>query len=65
MTAIASVEAGVRDIGYERAFGGPDVSTVLVNGTIEVRDRKPGESVIAAIESAGITLRRGDEPDSI
>lgn len=61
--AIAAAGASVRDIRHERAFGGPDVSTVLVDCTIEVRDRAHGESVLAGVQAAGLDLRRIDESD--
>ena len=56
--AIADAGASVRDIRHERAFGGPDVSTVLVDCTLEVRDAAHGRAVLGAIGDAGISIRR-------
>ena len=56
--AIAEAGASVRDIRHERAFGGPDVSTVHVDCTLEVRDRAHGEAVLASLDAAKIPLRR-------
>ena len=58
VTAIAEAGASVRDIRHERAFGGPDVSTVHVDCTLEVRDRAHGEAVLASLDAAKIPLRR-------
>ena len=65
VTAIAAAGASVRDIRHERAFGGPDVSTVLVDCTLEVRDREHGTQVRDSIESAGIALRLQETADPV
>jgi threonine dehydratase len=57
VTVIADAGASVRDIRHERAFGGPDVSTVLVDCTLEVRDATHGAAVQEAVRGAGIALR--------
>ncbi len=57
VSVIAEAGASVRDIRHERAFGGPDVSTVLVDCTLEVRDATHGVAVQEAVRGAGIALR--------
>lgn len=53
---IAAAGASVRQITHERAFGGPDVSTVLVLCTVEVRDREHGEELQRALVAKGIRV---------
>lgn len=53
---IAAAGASVRQITHERAFGGPDVSTVLVLCTVEVRDREHGEELQRALAAKGIRV---------
>lgn len=53
---IAACGASVRQITHERAFGGPDVSTVLVLCTVEVRDCEHGEELQRALTAKGIRV---------
>lgn len=52
--------ASVRQITHERAFGGPDISTVLVLCTVEVRDRGHADELQQLLAAKGIrVLDRG------
>lgn len=53
---VAATGASVRQITHERAFGGPDVSTVLVLCTVEVRDRDHGDELQKALDAVGIRV---------
>lgn len=53
---IASVGASVKQITHERAFGGPDISTVQVLCTVEVRDRGHAEELQQALTERGIRV---------
>ncbi|HMN95273.1 MAG TPA: threonine ammonia-lyase [Phycisphaerales bacterium] len=55
-STIAATGASVRQITHERAFGGPDVSTVLVLCTVEVRDRTHGDELQQALDARGIRV---------
>jgi len=48
--------ASVRQITHERAFGGPDISTVLVLCTVEVRDRGHADELQQLLAERGIRV---------
>lgn len=53
---IASAGASVKQIQHERAFGGPDISTVQVDCTVEVRDLEHIRSLHRALETSGFRI---------
>ncbi len=53
---VASTGASIRDIVHDRAFAGPDVSTVRVQCTAETRDRQHLEELQHALEQHGIQV---------
>lgn len=55
-TAIAASGASVKQVSHERAFGGPDVSTVQVLCTVEVRDRAHTEELHECLRQRGIRV---------
>lgn len=62
---IARSGASVQQVTHERAFGGPDVSTVLVQCTVEVRDRQHAEDLFQALGERGIRVVSKAEPDQV
>ncbi len=54
--AIAAAGASVKQVSHERAFGGPDVSTVQVLCTVEVRDRAHTEELYESLRERGIRV---------
>ncbi len=55
-TAVAAAGASIKQIQHERAFGGPDISTVLVDCTVEVRDVSHARSLYASLETDGFRV---------
>jgi len=53
---IGSTGASVRQVTHERAFGGPDISTVLVLCTVEVRDRQHADLLLQTLQEKGIRV---------
>jgi threonine dehydratase len=53
---LAETGASVKQIQHERAFGGPDISTVQLNCTIEVRDIEHTKHVHRTLEAAGFRI---------
>ncbi len=54
--------ASVQQVMHERTFGGPDISTVLVQCVVEVRDRAHAEDLYRALEERGIRVLSRSEP---
>ena len=54
--AIATAGASVKQVSHERAFGGPDVSTVHVLCTVEVRDREHIQELHECLQQRGIRV---------
>lgn len=55
-TVLAQTGASIKQIQHERAFGGPDISTVQVDCTVEVRDLEHAKAVHRTLESSGFHL---------
>ncbi len=53
---LAETAASVKQIQHERAFGGPDISTVQLDCTVEVRDIEHTRQVYRTIEAAGFRI---------
>jgi threonine dehydratase len=51
---IAECGGSVKEIVHDRAFSGPDISTVNIQCTVEARDREHIEKIYAALRAAGI-----------
>jgi len=49
-------QAGEREITHERAFGGPDISTVQVDCTVEVRDLEHIRALHRILETEGFRI---------
>ncbi|MCA9285065.1 MAG: threonine ammonia-lyase [Phycisphaerales bacterium] len=63
-STIASTGASVKQVDHERAFGGPDVSTVQVLCTVEVRDREHTEALHQALTERGIRVLERSMPST-
>ena len=59
---IAQVGASVKQIEHDRAFGGADVSTVMVKCTLEVRDGDHLSQLRAALVAKGIRIISESRP---
>jgi threonine dehydratase len=59
---IARSGASVQQVQHERTFGGSDISTVLVQCVVEVRDRGHAEELFKALEERGIRVLSRSEP---
>ena len=59
---IARSGASVQQVMHERTFGGPDISTVLVQCVVEVRDRSHAEDLFRALGERGIRVVSRSEP---
>lgn len=59
---IARSGASVQQVMHERTFGGPDISTVLVQCVVEVRDRAHAEELFKALGERGIRVVSRAEP---
>ncbi|MFO0828640.1 MAG: pyridoxal-phosphate dependent enzyme [Phycisphaerales bacterium] len=55
-STIAAAGASIKQIQHERAFGGPDISTVQVDCTVEVRDLAHSRALHATLESNGFRI---------
>ncbi len=55
-STLAAAGASVKQVEHERAFGGPDVSKVLVNCQVEVRGPEHACDVYAALRDVGISV---------
>lgn len=55
-STIAETGASVKQVDHERAFGGPDVSTVQVLCTVEVRDLEHAEMLHRALAEKGVRV---------
>ena len=53
---LAKAGASVQQIHHERTFGEADVSTVMVQCVVEVRDRVHAESLYGALEARGVRV---------
>jgi threonine dehydratase len=53
---IATAGASVKQITHERAFGGPDISTVQVDCTVEVRDLEHIRALHRILETEGFRI---------
>jgi threonine dehydratase len=53
---LAKAGASVQQIHHERTFGEADVSTVMVQCVVEVRDRAHAESLYGALEARGVRV---------
>ena len=53
---LAKAGASVQQIHHERTFGEADVSTVMVQCVVEVRDRTHAESLYGALEARGVRV---------
>ena len=53
---LAKAGASVQQIHHERTFGEADVSTVMVQCVVEVRDRMHAESLYGALEARGVRV---------
>jgi len=53
---IGTAGASVRQVTHERAFGGPDISTVMVLCTVEVRDRQHADLLLQTLQEKGIRV---------
>ncbi|MFO0962915.1 MAG: threonine ammonia-lyase [Phycisphaerales bacterium] len=61
-STLARAGASVQEITHERRFGGADVSTVMVQCVVEVRDRGHSEELFRALEERGIRILARSEP---
>jgi threonine dehydratase len=55
-STLARCGASVRDILHERTFAEPDVSKVMVQCIVEVRDRDHSEELFRALEERGVRV---------
>ena len=55
-TQIAAAGASIKQVLHDRAFASSDVSAVNVLCTIETRDRKHLEDVLARLEERGVKI---------
>lgn len=55
---VASVGAGIKQVGHERAFSGPDVSVVSVLCTVETRDHEHIAELHEALQAQGFLTQR-------
>ena len=63
---LAEEGASVRDVEHDRAFGGDDVSQVVVHCVIETRDRDHAVRVRQRLEREGFRVKaRGPESDEL
>lgn len=61
-STFARCGASVQQIMHERRFGGADISTVLVQCEVEVRDRNHAEELLKALGERGIRVISRAEP---
>ena len=61
-STIGRCGASVQQVTHERAFGGADISTVLVQCVVEVRDRTHAEELYRTLEERGIRVLSKAEP---
>lgn len=59
---LAKAGASVQQIDHERTFGEADVSTVMVQCVVEVRDRAHAEELFAALGARGVRVLDRNEP---
>ncbi len=61
-STIGRCGASVQQVTHERAFGGADISTVLVQCVVEVRDRTHADELYRTLEERGIRVLSKAEP---